>query len=262
MGKYNLVGSYYDKYSREHKYKSEEIIKIPNQDLTTLESIDYVTAGYSSFTTFSASLVPSYQDKNIFSIRGMTSKGEYFYKSVIYDNKPLQEVIESIKSKTIYTINGYRSIKRITANTAFFTSNFDEFKTLVTNKNEEALKTIFGEKSDFSFFLHQYLSSAKEEDAIIEEDRALEENFRNYEVFRRFLTNKGKIHCQNLKVRESVSKLNNYKNVSTPNIVIPFVTSTTDSSLDEYDPDEYAFYDEKEMEMMAGGEGNFYGRRR
>ena len=259
MGKYNLVGSYYDKYSKGHKYKSEEIIKIDNQDLTTLESIDYVTAGYSGFTSFSASLAPFYQDKNTFLFFLITSKGEYFYKSVIYDNKPLQELIKSIKPKTIYTTNGYRSIKKITGNTALFTSNFKEFKTLVADKNEDALKIIFGEKSDFSFFLHQYLSSAKEEDAILEEDRALEENFRNYEVFRRFLTNKGKINCQNLKIRDSVTVFSDYKAKPTPNMTVSFVSSTTD---DEYDPDEYAFYDEKEMEMMAGGEGNFYGRRR
>ena len=258
MGKYDLVGSNYDRYSKGNKYKNEVVIKVPGVNLTTLEEIDDFTAGYASFRELSQNLPSIYQTKNTISIRGNAKNGYYFYKSVIYNNEPLKEIIRSLTSATISTPTGYRSIKKITSNNQLFQDSFANLKKLIAAQRIEALNSIFGEKSDFVFLLNRYFSSAKEEDAILTEERELEENFRNYEVFRKFLTNKSKILVTNLDInsKKNLAESNfSLKKKAKGNSVYIGIISIDDED-DDYDPDEFAFYSDEEIAIMAGGEGN------
>ena len=256
MGKYNLVGSDYDRYSKGNKYKNEVIIKVPGVSLTTLEDIDYFTAGCASFRELSQHLPAIYQNKNTISIRGNTKNGYYFYKSVIYNNEPLREIIRSLVSVNISTPAGYRSFKKITSNNLLFQNSFADLKKLIADKNKEALNSIFGEKSDFAFLLNRHFSSAKEEDAILTEERELEENFRNYEVFRNFLLNKSKILVTNLDINSKKNLAESNFSLKKKENIVYTSTISVDSKDDDYDPDEFAFYSDEEIAMMAGGEGN------
>ena len=260
---YDLVGSVHDKYARGNKYKEEEIIKIPGVTFKSLEDIDRFTASFSGFYEFSNSLDDKYQKKTKFSIRITKNNGNVTYRTVIYNNPDLIEIIDSLEENTVQTIRGVRTVKMYLGNNDLFLDAWGDvsnkiLKSKVNDADREWLFSVFGEKSSYTILINRYIkgdSFDSETDKILLD---LERDFREYEVFRRYLTNKDKV-----KNKSTVS------NVNVPSSNIPVKTSlgviedklgsdisyvSLDDEEDDYNKEEYKeeFFEEGELGMMAG----------
>lgn len=282
---YDLVGSVYDKYARGNKYKEEEIIKIPGVTFKSLEDIDRFTASFSGFYEFSNSLDDKYQKKTNFSIRITKNNGNVTYRSVIYNNPDLIEIIDSLEENTVHTIRGVRTVKMYLGDNDLFVDAWGDvsnkiLKSKVNDADREWLFSVFGEKSSYTSLINRYI---KGDPFDSETDRTfldLEQDFREYEVFRRYLTNKDKTNNISGKANNELDKENNkstVSNVDVPSSNIPVKTSLgviedklgsdiSYVSLDEekeededvYDPDEYLFLSPEELDQMTAGPGNTF----
>ena len=268
---YDLVGSVYDKYARGNKYREEEIIKIPGVTFNSLEDIDKFTAGLSGSYDLSRRLDDKYQGKNTFSIRVTNSNDNFYYKSIIYNTPDLIKIIDSLKKNSVYTTHGYRTIKIYNGNNSLFIDSWLDVEKKILEKDSEWLSGVFGENSSYYTLINRYIKGdAFENDNLILE---LEDAFREYEVFRKYLTNKDKVNNKSDKVKNKST----VSNVNVPSSTIPvktslgaiedklgsdisYVSSDEEKEEDEdvYDPDEYLFLSPEELEQMTAGPGNTF----
>ncbi len=254
---YDLVGSVYDKYARGNKYKEEEIIKIPGLTFNSLEDIDKFTATLTGSFDLSNHLDSKYQRKNHFSIR-VTTNENYYYKSIIYNNPDLVEIISSLSKNVIYTPRGYRTVKLYNGNNSLFTDAWFDVEDKIIKKDSEWLARVFGENNSYNLLINRYINGDifENNNLLLE----LQDAFREYEVFRKYLTDKDKA-----KSRASNIKVNSFKTSSKTsfNVIKEKLGSTNYISLDDefaleeddYEPDDFAFFSPEER-LKAYGEGN------
>lgn len=251
---YDLVGSVYDKYARGNKYKEEEIIKIPGVTFKSLEDIDSFTASFSGFYEFSNSLDDKYQKKNTFSIRVTNNDKSFYYKSIIYNNPDLIKIIETLKKDKFYTTHGYRTIKMYNGNNPLFLDAWLDVEKKIIEKDSEWLSRVFGENSSYYTLINRYIKGDPFEngDLILE----LEEAFRNYEVFRKYLTNKDKKNIiSNVNVTSSNIPVKTNLDVIEEKLGNDISYVPLDDEEDDYEPDDFAFLSDEER-LEAYGEGN------
>ena len=252
---YDLVGSVYDKYAKGNKYKEEEIIKIPGVTFNSLEDIDKFTASLSSSYDLSSRLDDKYQEKNTFSIRVTNNDKSFYYKSIIYNNPDLIKIIESLKKDSVYTTHGYRTIKMYNGNNPLFLDAWLDVEKKIIEKDSEWLSRVFGENSSYYTLINRYIKGDPFEngDLILE----LEEAFRNYEVFRKYLTNKDKKNIiSNVNVTSSNIPVKTNLDVIEGKLGndISYI-SLDEEEEDDYDPDTLGFLTDEEK-LAAYGEGN------
>ena len=258
---YDLVGSVYDKYAKGNKYREEEIIKIPGVTFNSLEDIDKFTAGLTGAYDLSNRLDDKYQEKNTFSIRVNNNDKSFYYKSIIYNNPDLIKIIESLKRNSVYTTHGYRTIKMYNGNNPLFLDAWLDVEKKIIEKDSEWLSRVFGENSSYYTLINRYIKGDPFEngDLILE----LEEAFRNYEVFRKYLTNKDKKNIiSNVNVTSSNIPVKTNLDVIEDKLGsdISYVPLDSDDDEDEdvYDPDEYLTLSPEELEQMTAGPGNTF----
>ena len=261
---YDLVGSVYDKYARGNKYREEEIIKIPGVTFNSLEDIDKFTASFSGFYEFSNSLDDKYQKKTRFSIRITKNNGNVTYRTVIYNNPDLIEIIDSLKENTVQTIRGVRTVKMYLGDNDLFVDAWGDvsnkiLKSKVNDADREWLFSVFGEKSSYTILINRYIkgdSFDSETDKILLD---LERDFREYEVFRKYLTNKDKVKnkstVSNVRVTSSNIPVKTSLGVIEDKLGSDISYVSLDDEEDDYEPDDFAFLSPKEREE-AYGEGN------
>lgn len=275
---YDLVGCVYDKYNRFNKYTEEEIIKIPGVTFNSLEDIDRFTASFASFYEFSNSLDDKYQKKTRFSIRITKNNGNVTYRTIIYNNPDLIKIIDSLEENTVQTIRGVRTVKMYLGDNDLFVDAWDDvsnkiLKSKVNDADREWLFSVFGEKSSYTILINRYIKGDPFDSETDKTLLDLERDFREYEVFRRYLTNKDKTNNNSEKANnESI-----VSNVNVPSSTIPvktslgtiedklgsdisYVSSDEEKEEDEdvYDPDEYLFLSPEELEQMTAGPGNTF----
>ena len=258
---YDLVGSVYDKYAKGNKYKEEEIIKIPGVTFNSLEDIDKFTAGLTGAYDLSNRLDGKYQEKNTFSIRVTNNDKSFYYKSIIYNNPDLIKIIESLKSDLVYTTHGYRTNKMYNGNNPLFLDAWLDVEKKIIEKDSEWLSRVFGENSSYYTLINRYIKGDPFENGYLILE--LEEAFRNYEVFRKYLTNKDKkniisnvnVTSSNIPVKTNLGVIEEKlgKDIS----YVP-LDSDDDEDEDVYDPDEYLTLSPEELEQMTAGPGNTF----
>ena len=247
---YELVASNYDKYKKT--YHDEQVVLGVN----SIEKIDEITAGVKKYD-FINSLDEKYQDKNTFSIRITNDKGYSYYQKVIFDDKDLVEIINSLTKKTISTAEGLRTVKYITSRNTLFRESFNEVMKLIEADQLDRLNLIFNENSNYSFLIKRYLNRDRTEDNEYL-FRYLSDNFKDYEVFRKYLVNKDKKLVSNLRVKPSVINTSN-KIVDRKNVVAPIKTVSYQERIINFDDGTYKeeeeFLSDEEKEEMYGNEG-------
>ena len=258
---YDLVGSVYDKYAKGNKYKEEEIIKIPGVTFNSLEDIDKFTAGLTGAYDLSNRLDEKYQEKNVFSIRVTNTDKSFYYKSIIYNNLYLIKIIESLKKDSVYTTHGYRTIKMYNGNNPFFLDAWLDVEKKIIEKDSEWLSRVFGENNSYYTLINRYIKGDSFENGVLMLE--LEEAFRNYEVFRKYLTNKDKKNIiSNINVTSSNIPVKTNLDVIEDKLGsdISYVPLDSDDDEDEdvYDPDEYLTLSPEELEQMTAGPGNTF----
>ena len=251
---YDLVGSVYDKYARGNKYREEEIIKIPGVTFSSLEDIDKFTAGFSGFYEFSNSLDDKYQKKTRFSIRITKNNGNVIYRPVIYNTPDLIKIIDSLKKNSVYTTHGYRTIKIYNGNNPLFIDAWLDVEKKILEKDSEWLSGVFGENSSYYTLINRYIKGdAFENDNLILE---LEDAFRDYEVFRKYLTNKDRKNIiSNVNIKSSSIPVKTNLDVIEEKLGDSISFVPLDDEEDDYEPDDFAFLSPEEREE-AYGEGN------
>ena len=147
---YDLVGSIYDKYAKDNKYKEEEIIKIPGVSFKSIEDIDKFTAGLIDLDELKVVIDKKYQNKTLFSIRVTTTDEKVYYKSIIYNNPSLIEIANFLKVNTIYGVNGPRTVKMYLGKNDLFMNAWSDVekkihKSKTTYEDREWLYSVFGE---------------------------------------------------------------------------------------------------------------------
>ncbi len=266
---YDLVGSVYDKYSKGNKYKEEEIIKIPGVTFNSLEDIDKFTASLSSSYSLSRKLGDQYQDKNTFSIRITNSDSRIYYKSIIYNNPALVKIAGSLKQKTVYTPSGPKTVKMYLGNDDLFIKTFNTVlnkieDSKVNNETREWLYGVFGEESRYTTLINRYINGDVFDSETYEILSDLKESFREYDVFRKYLTNGRKTTNKSKVSNVEVISSNIPVKTSLHNIEDKLGSNISYIPLDNDDYDKEEFFDDKEIEMMAGDGNiphNFRGRR-
>ena len=258
---YDLVGSVYDKYAKGNKYKEEEIIKIPGVTFNSLEDIDKFTAGLTGAYDLSNRLDGKYQEKNTFSIRVTNNDKSFYYKSIIYNNPDLIKIIESLKRDLVYTTHGYRTNKMYNGNNPLFLDAWLDVEKKIIEKDSEWLSRVFGENSSYYTLINRYIKGDPFENGYLILE--LEEAFRNYEVFRKYLTNKDKKNIiSNVNVTSSNIPVKTNLDVIEDKLGsdISYVPLDSDDDEDEdvYDPDEYLTLSPEELEQMTAGPGNTF----
>lgn len=258
---YDLVGSVYDKYAKGNKYKEEEIIKIPGVTFNSLEDIDKFTAGLTGAYDLSNRLDGKYQEKNTFSIRVTNNDKSFYYKSIIYNNPDLIKIIESLKRDLVYTTHGYRTNKMYNGNNPLFLDAWLDVEKKIIEKDSEWLSRVFGENSSYYTLINRYIKGDPFENGYLILE--LEEAFRNYEVFRKYLTNKDKkniisnvnVTSSNIPVKTNLDIIE--KKLGSDISYVP-LDSDDDEDEDVYDPDEYLTLSPEELEQMTAGPGNTF----
>ena len=251
---YDLVGSVYDKYARGNKYREEEIIKIPGVTFSSLDDIDKFTAGLSGSYDLSRRLDDKYQGKNTFSIRVTNSNDNFYYKSIIYNTPDLIKIIDSLKKNLVYTTRGYRTIKIYNGNNPLFIDAWLDVEKKILEKDSEWLSGVFGENSSYYTLINRYIKGdAFENDNLILE---LEDAFRDYEVFRKYLTNKDRKNIiSNVNIKSSSIPVKTNLDVIEEKLGDSISFVPLDDEEDDYEPDDFAFLSPEEREE-AYGEGN------
>ena len=261
---YDLVGSVYVKYAKGNKYKEEEIIKIPGVTFKSLEDIDIFTAGLSSSYDLSSRLDDKYQEKNTFSIRVTNNDKSFYYKSIIYNNPDLIKIIETLKKDKFYTTHGYRTIKMYNGNNPLFLDAWLDVEKKIIEKDSEWLSRVFGENSSYYTLINRYINGDVFDSETYEILSDLKESFREYDVFRKYLTNGRKTTNKSKVSNVEVISSNIPVKTSLHNIEDKLGSNISYIPLDNDDYDKEEFFDDKEIEMMAGDGNiphNFRGRR-
>ena len=239
---YELVGSVYT----WGKYQDQEVVKLDNISLKTIEDIDKFTSLYPDAFAISNKLGEKYQNKNHYSIRVTNNKGTVYYQRVIYDIKDLDNIISKLKKNTIYTINGYRNVKLVPTNNVLFAKSFQELEDLINNKDIERIEELFNKDSKFTFLVKRFIESNSYEEQDYEALQNIELNFQNYEVFRKYLANKSKKKISNLKVKKNLDT--NYSLKKEPSKGFGYNVAAPDETVYE------EFFEEDEIAEMVGGD--------
>ena len=239
---YELVGSVYI----WGKYQDQEVVKLDNVSLKTIEDIDKFTSLYPDAFAISNKLGEKYQNKNHYSIRVTNNKGTVYYQRVIYDIKDLDNIISKLKKNTIYTINGYRNVKLVPTNNVLFAKSFQELEDLINNKDIERIEELFNKDSKFTFLVKRFIESNSYEEQDYEALQNIELNFQNYEVFRKYLANKSKKKISNLKVKKNLDT--DYSLKKEPSKGFGYNVAGSEETVYE------EFFEEDEIAEMVGGD--------
>lgn len=252
---YDLVGYVYDKYSKGSKFKDEEIIKIPGIIFDTLEGIDKFTANFSSFYDLSEYLGKKYESKTGFSIRITDNSGRFSYRSIIYNNPSLEEIIDKLKEDTITVVGKKRTVKLYTGSSMYFKNIWKNVEKKILEGDRDWLNQVFS-GSWYLTLINQYFNRDPFDNLEDITILTLERAFKDYNVLRKYITYKDNSFVANLNVTTSsipVETTIDREEVRTGNYVL---------EEDEHDKEE--FFDEKELRMMAGDGDvphNYRGRR-
>lgn len=260
---YDLVGYVYDNYNKINKYTEEEIIKIPGVTFKSLEDVDKFTAGFKDFYELSSSLDERYQNKTDFSIRVYKDDEHFYYQSVIYNNPYLVDIVNSLEYDKINTPSGTRTVKMYIGNNDLFRDAWNDVKNKILEKDEEWLYGVFGEKSSYATLINRYIKGDTLDSETNQLLADLSKAFKEYKVFRKYLTNKDKVNnksivsninvaLSNIPVKTDIIK----EKASNDSSYIPI--DDADEDEDVYDPDEYVFLSPEELEQMTGGPGNIF----
>ncbi len=256
---YDLVGSVYDENAKGNKYINEEIIKIPGVTFKSIADIDKFTAALFGSYDLKSKLDEKYQNKDAFAIRVTIGDDITYYKKLIFNNPDLIKIANDLKTTSVQTIRGIRTVQMYLGNNSLFLDAWlDVEKKIIEGKRieekREWLSRVFGKNSSYYTLITRYFDgdSFENNNLILE----LENAFRDYEVFRKYLTDKDK------KIKKD--KNNIISNINIRSTSVPVKTKLdvieeklgTDISYvplddeDGYDKEE--FFDEKELGMMAG----------
>lgn len=259
---YVLVGSVYDRFAKGNKFKEEEVIKIPGVTFNSLVDVDRFTSQITSFDLLNT-ITKGYKSKNTISIKVFYNEENSYFKTAIFNNKELYELLESVKKVAKKRDGKFKDIFVITKSNSYFNNNLEQMMKLLYDEDASKLDSIFGKNKYFSILINKYLKRDKFEDAssIIEE---LRNAFKDYDVFRTFIVNKNKSNTYtNCNIEPSTIVNIKSKPVIAGTKVGEFISKDS-VDIDEED-DKEEFFDDKEIELMSGGEGNqpmyFTGRR-
>ena len=117
---------------------------------------------------------------------------------------------------------------------------------LVETKDVGAVNSTFDD--NYAFIIRRYIESDSSE--VSDDYTMIKDWFREYNVFRKYLTGKDKSFVSNMNVRN-----NNYKTpMKVNNSDVVYRSHNNDNK--DYDYDKEEFFDEKEIEMMSDGDEN------
>ena len=178
----------------------------------------------------------------------------FYYKSIIYNNPDLIKIIESLKRNSVYTTHGYRTIKMYNGNNPLFLDAWLDVEKKIIEKDSEWLSRVFGENSSYYTLINRYIKGdAFENDNLILE---LEDAFRDYEVFRKYLTNKDRKNIiSNVNIKSSSIPVKTNLDVIEEKLGDSISYVPLDDEEDDYEPDDFAFLSPEER-VEAYGEGN------
>lgn len=251
---YNLVGYVYDRYSKSNKFKEEEIIKMSGITFDTLEDIDKFTASFSSSYDLSIYLGKNYESKTGFSIRITDNNGRYSYRSVIYNNPSLSEVIDKLKEDTITVAGKKRTVKLYTGSSTYFKDVWKSVEKKILEEDRDWFSQVFS-GNWYLTLTNQYFNRDRFESSPDISILDLERAFKDYGVLRKYLTFKGNSVVSNLNVTLSsipIETTIGREEVKTGNYTDDIAL---DDEEDDYEPDDFAFLSPEER-LEAYGEGN------
>lgn len=186
---YELMGASYDPYQKG-SYHNQEVIRLKEVSLNTLEEIDVFTCDKSQIN-FTSYLPERYQDKNHFSIRVINNytDSSYFVRT-IFSHPELKELLAGIKRVTI-TIDGkHKTIARVPS-TPLSLSLWSKVERALEEKDQDTLDRFYHPNSNYAFKLKRYMNSPffEEEFGALSE---LQKEFFDYPVFRKAFLNREK----------------------------------------------------------------------
>lgn len=256
---YELVSYVYDKNDKYNRYKEVVPVKIDGVSFKSVEDIDKYTASFADSDSLSSSLDEKFQNKKNFSIRITKNDGTSYYRSVIYNKPGLIDIINSLDKKPELTINGYRTIKKITLLNSTFADAWKEVEKRILKKDMGWLCNVFGKNDNYITLISRYVDGDYFDSETNSLMADLAKTFKDYEVFRKYLIYKDKPY----KDKSLIDRLNFNGHVpsnsslkrESPIYVSSVSTVFYDDDSNGYDPDDEAFLSPEEKEA-AYGSGN------
>lgn len=233
MGRYYLVGSYYDMYKKT--YSNE--IKIKELDgikLSSLVSIDSFTSKYNSLE------IINMIEKEL-GIKGINHLVVRYSKSndsvpehyrVIYKDDMFNSCVNSLRENTVNILGKTRKTLFVDRNNELYRSEVKKVLDIIKSGNIDMFSKIYSKNNDFSLLVRRYLNSSYDNELDKEEDlKLILLEFSRYKTFRGWIVEQGKLKENSFDRSATYNKRSISKNVSKNKVNI----STYEENSKEFD---------------------------
>lgn len=210
MGRYYLVGSYYDMYKKT--YSNEIKIKeIDGVKLSSLVSIDNFTSKYTNLEVINMiekelgikginHLVVRYSKSNDFAFE---------HYRVIYKDDMFNSCINSLKENTVNILGKTRKTLFVDRNNELYKNEVKKILEIIKNRDIDTFNKIYPKNNDFSLLVRRYLNSSYDNELDKEDDlKLILLEFSRYKTFRGWIVEQNKLK------ENSFDRSTNYKNTN------------------------------------------------
>ncbi len=241
--------------NKEKKYSSEQSINLNNNGpYFSLEELDMDTCQY-SLRSLIEHFSKGRNEKIGFAVK-VTKEDQSYYLPAMFDAPFMQDIISKLKTNTINTISGKRTIKQVPA-VPLVQNIWWKLRNLIEQKEAKDLKSIFGNSNFsyrlYSFMQNDYTSTMDKEDALY----MIYQEFLGYETFRgafvKMRDQRAKLPVTNLEINtkrfvgtdnydkyyKAQARANHYNTISEP----------VDGHEEFLSPEEYRNMEEEEISI-------------
>lgn len=269
MGRYYLVGSYYDMYKKT--YSNEIRIKeLDGIKLSSLVNIDGFTSKYS------LDEIIILLEKEL-GIKGINHLVVRYSKSndsvpehyrVIYKDDMFNSCVNSLKENTVNILGKTRKTLFVDRNNELYRSEVKKILDTIKSNNVEEFSKIYPKNNDFSLLVRRYLNSSYDNELDKEEDlKLILLEFSRYKTFRGWIVEQNKLKENNFRRSTTYNKSVSSKKVSKNKGYIStyeesskefdeIFVSRNNMGYDQYRTLEHNCYDEEKEEFLDVDEYN------
>lgn len=211
MGKYYLVASHYNAYTKS--YENEIVVKLSQVDLSTIQAIDNFTSNHTHAELISLIEKESnIKDLNHLSIQYYKNNDcNPVYYRTIENNKEFSTCTTNTTTKDYKHLGKFKKSIAISNNNKYLLTETKKIIELIEKKDLKSIEEIFGKKHEIYFLIERYLTTSyddyqaqKDDYEIILKELSKYTTFRQWIIGQEKRKNKEKNVFQVNKVSENI----------------------------------------------------------
>lgn len=269
MGRYYLVGSYYDMYKKT--YSNEIRIKeIDGVKLSSLVSIDNFTSRYNRLEIIS-------KIEKELGIKGINHLVIKYSKNndlmpehyrVIYKDDMFNSCVNGLKENTVNILGKTRKTLFVDRNNELYISEVKKILDIIKSGDMDMFSKIYSKNNDFSLLVRRYLNSSYDNELDKEEDlKLILLEFSRYKTFRGWIVEQNKLKENSFNRSINYNKASTSRKVNIGKVHIStyeenskefdkMFESRNNMNYDEYRTLEHNSYDDEKEEFLDVDEYN------